>query len=881
MNNFIKFGVGVSLITTLQAAQDVALDGINVEHKLQKESKKVYKQAGALSARDDVATSTKSIDNIIRSVPGAFTNIDKSSGSVSANIRGMSEFGRVNTMVDGVTQTFFSTSSDNSNKAGGTSQFGANVDPSFISTVAIQRGSFKGSGGANSLMGAVDFKTIGINDIIQDGKDFGFMGRILGGKNATGPNYMGAFAAKHNFENGSQIGFLYGYSIRKISQNYNVGGKVNIKDVDKDDQEKLIQQACTGGMFPSESRKCENEYRQTLNRIPFEPEKLKNKPTSNLAKIEYLDDYNALTLQYRDLKTSIAGRDIINNNYQINYNLNNDKNIDINLLFANNIGKQKYYKGSKFNSKEIIADLESKNESKTFDISQTFTNELAFDTELTTTFGMNLLRNSYKKNRHPRELAYHFENGEPNSIDECPERGNDSTEFTKCTFHSTKSNAFQPDGNQKIKTLYLDNTFSNDFYTLNFNINRQRYQFDGKVYSRFGKRNGDIQKPIGKYNGGKIYGDSLAKRYLDEFGLEVAKKYCKFEPDEDNAGDGDDMYMLEDCKQADLAIIRGNEGQLNNYSLSFSVNFHDLFVPFVTYSKTHRIPNIKEVYFSEIGDLAVRTDLKPERARTVEYGFNSYKEGLFGKSDILGFKMLFYDTKIQDYIINAKRECNNESIYTCYPHITHLNYPKDVNIRGLELELSYDIGFFYANLAYARQKTNQPSSYSDASHKVNASASKDVYLQGFGLSKVSMLPKDYGSLDIGTRLFGQKFTIGTTAKYYGKSKRAKIEKAYGDVIIPDVYASKWNNKSKMRISGTEDIKAQPVIFDFYVIFEPSKNFMIKGEIQNFFDKRYVDPLDSNNDSASQTHFIMGIGNTPTLNNYSRGRTAVVSLVYKY
>ncbi|MSN96124.1 TonB-dependent receptor [Campylobacter sp. FMV-PI01] len=115
----------------------------------------------------------------------------------------------------------------------------------------------------------------------------------------------------------------------------------------------------------------------------------------------------------------------------------------------------------------------------------------------------------------------------------------------------------------------------------------------------------------------------------------------------------------------------------------------------------------------------------------------------------------------------------------------------------------------------------------------------------------------------------KKLTIGTTAKYYGKSKRAKVAKAKGDAIIPDVYSSKFNNESKMRISETEELKAQPIIFDFYVIFRPNENFTIKAEIQNLFDKKYIDPLDSNSNSVSQTDFIMGIGDITTLNNYSK------------
>ena len=37
-------------------------------------------------------------------MPGTYTQIDPGQGAISVNIRGMSGFGRVNTMVDGITE---------------------------------------------------------------------------------------------------------------------------------------------------------------------------------------------------------------------------------------------------------------------------------------------------------------------------------------------------------------------------------------------------------------------------------------------------------------------------------------------------------------------------------------------------------------------------------------------------------------------------------------------------------------------------------------------------------------------------------------------------------------------------------------------------------
>ncbi|WP_233120705.1 TonB-dependent receptor plug domain-containing protein [Histophilus somni] len=178
-NKFKLTAVAFSVLSTCVYAEEM-LDQINVEYKLPPKQE-VFKKAGATSVRENISTSTQSIDDIIRTVPGAFTNLDKSSGTVSVNVRGQTGFGRVNTMVDGISQTFFATSGDNSEKSGGTSQFGATIDPAFITSVDIQRGGVSGKGGVNGLIGSANFRTIGVDDVISEGNRAGILLNAGGG----------------------------------------------------------------------------------------------------------------------------------------------------------------------------------------------------------------------------------------------------------------------------------------------------------------------------------------------------------------------------------------------------------------------------------------------------------------------------------------------------------------------------------------------------------------------------------------------------------------------------------------------------------------------------------------------------------------------------
>jgi len=138
MNSF-KFNIACILAICLASAdaKDVDFSTLEVSATEVKNSEKAFATPGAVSSRDDVGSQSQSVDSIVRSLPGSYTQVDQSQGSVSVNIRGHTGLGRVNTMIDGVTQTYYGTSSDTGgfhNFTGnfGTSAFGALIDQNFL-----------------------------------------------------------------------------------------------------------------------------------------------------------------------------------------------------------------------------------------------------------------------------------------------------------------------------------------------------------------------------------------------------------------------------------------------------------------------------------------------------------------------------------------------------------------------------------------------------------------------------------------------------------------------------------------------------------------------------------------------------------------------------
>lgn len=894
--NLITLGLINTIgITITQAQAEETLGQIDVVEKVISNDKKPFTEAKAKSTRENVFKETQTIDQVIRSIPGAFTQQDKGSGVVSVNIRGENGLGRVNTMVDGVTQTFYSTALD-SGQSGGSSQFGAAIDPNFIAGVDVNKSNFSGASGINALAGSANFRTLSVNDVITDDKPFGIILKGMTGSNATKSNFMTTAAGRKWLDNGGYVGVVYGYSQREVSQDYRIGGGERLASLGQDilakEKEAYFRNAgyvlnsagqwtpdlnknhwsCNlptpknSGAFdcslyknqkrkdilakldkvktPQKVPKLQEDIKETDDSFernkdqysvaPIEPGSLQSRSRSHLLKFEYSDDHHTLGAQIRTLDNKIGSRKIENRNYQVNYNFNNNSYLDLNLMAAHNIGKTIYPKGGFFAGWQVADKLITKNVANIVDINNSHTFLLPKEIDLKTTLGFNYFTNEYSKNRFPEELSLFYN-------DASHDRGNYSNLGRLKGAQGLlpqRSVILQPSGKQKFKTVYFDTALSKGIYHLNYSVNFTHYAFNGEY--------------VGYENG------------------------------------------------AEPILHKSGHKKAFNHSATLSAELSDYFMPFFTYSRTHRMPNIQEMFFSQVSDAGVNTALKPEQSDTYQLGFNTYKKGLFTQDDVLGIKLVGYRSFIKNYIHNVYGVWwRNGTIPTWAAtnsflfNIAHQNYQPIVKKSGAELELNYDMGRFFANLSYAYQRTNQPTNYADASPRPNNASKEDILKQGYGLSRVSMLPKDYGRLELGTRWFDKKLTLGMAARYYGKSKRATIEEEY--INGSHFEKNARGNRNYYAIKKTEEIKKQPIILDLHVSYEPIKDLIIKAEVQNLLDKRYVDPLDAGNDAASQRYYSSlndsicsknpdsceGGSDKSVLYNFARGRTYILSLNYKF
>lgn len=626
---------------------------------------------------------------MIRSIPGAFTQQDKGSGVVSVNIRGENGLGRVNTMVDGVTQTFYSTALD-SGQSGGSSQFGAAIDPNFIAGVDVNKSNFSGASGINALAGSANFRTLSVNDVITDDKPFGIILKGMTGSNATKSNFMTTAAGRKWLDNGGYVGVVYGYSQREVSQDYRIGGGERLASLGQDILAKekeayfrnsgyVLNQAghwtpdlskpvwychapdsyLTGKMLDRSN--C-NLYKKIDPKANVRKEILEELITKkikpeNIPKLQKGDDgiektdesFERNKEQYSVAPIEPGSLQSRSRSHLLKFEYGDDHHT---------LGAQIRTLDNKIGSRKI--------ENRNYQVNYNFNNNSYLDLNLMAAH--NIGKTIYPKggffagwrvrdklitknvanivdinNSHtfllPKEidlkttLGFNYFTNEY-SKNRFPEelslfyKGASGEpgryKYTDGSLEGSqnllpqRSVILQPSGKQKFKTVYFDTALSKGIYHLNYSVNFTHYAFNGE--------------------------------------------YVGYET------------------TAEPILHKSGHKKAFNHSATLSAELSDYFMPFFTYSRTHRMPNIQEMFFSQVSDAGVNTALKPEQSDTYQLGFNTYKKGLFTQDDVLGIKLVGYRSFIKNYIHNVYGEWwkNNTPIWAASNGfrftIAHQNY---------------------------------------------------------------------------------------------------------------------------------------------------------------------------------------------------------------
>lgn len=682
-------------------------------------SEETYTRPGAFSSRT-LNKNLQSLDASLRSMAGTYTQVDPLQGAISVNIRGMNGLGRVNTMVDGVTQTFYGMAPANYH-AGANTAAGAPLDPNFLAEVDITRGNSAGSQGVNALAGSANMRTIGIDDVIKEGRQTGVLSRFSVGDNGLGRTGMISVAGKTDiFENGGGLGALVGISGSRTYATYKNGGGRSSKDFIGDDNEYLRQ-----------------EPHSELYKVNFNP-----------------DQFNKIEFSGRNYSNTFTRRDITSDDYYLRYNYTPlNELIDLNVLASTSRGNQAYKPRSLYN----FSNSSLTNKSNALDVSNTSRFKMADDLFAEFLVGGKLIDTRYTRS------------------------------FIQAS--DTDRNAFAPAGKQNISSLYTGLKLTKDIYELDLNLNYTHSQLEGR------------------------------------------KPACA-----DN----------EKCFPQGEAMLNLKDNAFNP-SATFSAQVTPWLQPFVSWSRSSRAPNVQEVFFANEGGVSMNPFLKPEKAETLEAGFNVNKKGLLTEQDNFHMKALAYQTRIKSYITSESfmlcydgSLCKNmDDSYGGFNANVYINSLDPVTTKGYEIEAGYDAGFAYVNVSWSKQHTDQPTSITGS-------------ITNFAYDDMSDLPDSYATIDVGGRLFDQKLAIGSLVKFTGKSKRLSAE----------------GIETESNTVPKENLPDIPTIIDLYSTYQMTDNVKLRFSVQNVTNRDYSEALNRMNQSLDYAKEGASINTT------ARGRTYI-------
>ncbi|WDU48409.1 TonB-dependent receptor [Taylorella equigenitalis] len=260
----------------------------------------------------------------IRTMPGVFTNQSSNQPGIEISIRGLSGYGRINTMIDGVPQNF-------KNVSGHTSS-GNNliyIAPELVSGVSVTKGVVSGAHGTGTLGGSANIQTLSEDDLLASSNSGG-LGRIQFGNN--GADAQGLLAIGHRFTNvGSEKGTL-SFVVAgafKNEDNYKTGEGKNLSSSNSSSNSPL------SGLFkirykPNEKHQFDIGsivYKNTFNNSNYEWD-VKNTtltaqyaytPNTPLVNLSANSYYNKTVLDYAEgIGGGYAGRKIENSTWGFN-----------------------------------------------------------------------------------------------------------------------------------------------------------------------------------------------------------------------------------------------------------------------------------------------------------------------------------------------------------------------------------------------------------------------------------------------------------------------------------------------------------------------------------------------------------------------------------
>lgn len=652
------------------------------------------------------------------------------------------------------------------------------IDPEILSNVVIEKGATSGVGGAGVIGGVATFNTINASDFLEPGKEIGGKIRAMHGDNGT--NLIGSAALAMGNEYGD---LLIAASERNLSD-YWPGNKGTLGDI----------------RFGTATEKLSYDIKN--NKVPFTNYKMH----SQLAKLGWnLPADQRLTFSY--LQTQIHSPNAgfmtmvkegpgIGKHGWVSSSVSNVANRNIGLDYSL---KPEHIAWLDLTAKIYYVDTDDK--TNTHNANVVFRDKFWTQTRLSTR-GLQLQNTSFftLADHHQFRLNYGLEWFSDRST------GNSTHESML---------GITPPGKRAITSTFAQLNYDYDnWLRLEGGLRHDQFRLQGNTWM------------LSKDFRATYTHENRCYKKVHEQHVTNELKRCVITPMK--------MAWEVDRREQQLSPTAAIGIKPGVQWLEF----------FGNYGKSWRPPAITEVLATGSahghGWILPNPLLAAEHSKAWEAGINIQHSNLFIEEDRLVAKLAYFDTRVTNYVnleLSKEKPLHGGGSFT---NATYINNLLATQFRGLEYQLSYDMGLFYTNLNYTRMigvnsvcskrawlgggknlaGNNKYGHYSVINNKINNIIDCRAARNLFGSS--AYLPGDRGSLTLGGRIFDKKLDLGTVIRYNKGHQDSSVINNYG--YANTAYVADWPKYT---------------IFDLYASYKLTNNLILRSSIENITNRAYL------------------------------------------
>lgn len=278
---------------------------------------------------------------------------------------------------------------------------------------------------------------------------------------------------------------------------------------------------------------------------------------------------------------------------------------------------------------------------------------------------------------------------------------------------------------------------------------------------------------------------------------------------------------------------------------SVTYRFDDDTMLYAKYAEGVKLPSLFETTLGLFTAAKPTDELKPERAKTWEVGASTIRRDLITGGDRVGFKLAYFNTRIDDLITRDYRTLSAGLIRNI----------DQFKVSGVEFQSTYDNGVVFGDLSahyYFEAKTCAPDiaaerrEYGEKRNIAGLKNTPNCVDGGFegSYSNTQNPPRFNLNLTLGAHLFDDRLTIGGRAVHNS-----------GPISNLD---QDWN----VGLSAIQQLYKEATIYDAFASLKVTEQTKLDLNIDNVMDEYHLDPL------------ALGVIPAP-------GRTVRLALTYRY